>query len=117
MHFPFIDVAQAAELVPITTTENGTGILVGIGNNLFGILMFLAGIIAVFYVVYSGWLYISSAGNPEIAKKARATLVQAVVGLIIVISAFAIVRLAGRVSKEINCAQEKGLARILCRVR
>ncbi|MCK4539697.1 Ig-like domain-containing protein [Candidatus Parcubacteria bacterium] len=49
------------------------------------------GIIAVAMVMYSGFLWMTSNGEPEKVAKAKRTLINSIIGLIIIISAFAIV--------------------------
>jgi len=49
------------------------------------------GIVAVLYVMYAGWLWMTSEGSEEKVLKAKKTLVNAVIGLIIMLSAFMIV--------------------------
>ena len=49
------------------------------------------GIIAVAMVMYSGFLWMTSNGEPEKVTKAKRTLINSIIGLIVVISAFAIV--------------------------
>lgn len=48
------------------------------------------GIIAVVIIIYGGYLYMASAGNPEKVAKAKKVLINAVIGLVIILSAFAI---------------------------
>ena len=110
MHFPFISVAHADDLhvLPITGgSTNSATILTHLGNNVLSILLLISGILAVFYLMYAGFLFISSAGNPETAKKARTAIIQAVIGIIIIVSAFAIVRFSTRVGSAITCTQDK----------
>lgn len=52
---------------------------------------FLA-IIAVVMIIYGGFLWMTSAGNEEKISKAKKTLVNAIIGLILILSAFAIVQ-------------------------
>lgn len=61
-------------------------------SQLFDTAYFWAGIICVMIIVASGIYYIVSAGNSEGVKKAKNTLMYALVGLVIVILAFAITR-------------------------
>lgn len=49
------------------------------------------GIIAISLIIYAGWLWMASAGNPEKIEQAKKILQNAVIGLIIILSAFAIV--------------------------
>lgn len=50
----------------------------------------LLGIIAVSIVLYGGFLYMTSAGNEEKIDKAKKTLINGFIGLLIILSAFAI---------------------------
>lgn len=59
------------------------------------ILLRVGGILAVAYVVYGGFRYVTSQGEPERTTEAKNTLVNAVVGLVIVIFAIVIVNFVG----------------------
>ena len=61
----------------------------------FEIVIFIGGLVAVFYVVYGGFLYITSAGEPDKTRNGRTTIINAIVGLFICLSATAIVNLIG----------------------
>ena len=52
--------------------------------------LFLAGFIAVGFVMYGGFLMITSAGNPSGVEKAKKTISGAIIGLIISILAYSI---------------------------
>jgi len=54
------------------------------------ILLGLLGIVFVVLVVYAGFLYLTSAGAEDNVKKAKKLLTQAIIGLIIIVSAYAI---------------------------
>jgi len=49
------------------------------------------GLIAVVMVMYAGFLWMTSDGDPEKVNKAKKTLINSVIGLIVVLSSFAIV--------------------------
>ncbi len=51
----------------------------------------IAGIIAVIMIIIGGYWYVLSAGDPQKVKKAKDTILYAVVGLVISISAWAII--------------------------
>lgn len=55
-------------------------------------LSYAVGVLAVGYLVYSGILYISAAGNPDNAKKGLQGIINAVIGIIIATLAFTIIR-------------------------
>lgn len=62
----------------------------------FEILLRVGGLIAVVMIIYGGVLYMLSQGEPERTKGARTTIINALVGLAISLSAVAIVNLIGR---------------------
>jgi hypothetical protein len=75
---------------------NGTSyelidILILIGN-LVQILFGLAGVIAVVYMIIGGYTYLTSFGNPEKAELAKLKITWAVVGFIISVLAFIVIR-------------------------
>ncbi|MBU4421927.1 hypothetical protein KKB41_03155 [Patescibacteria group bacterium] len=54
------------------------------------IFLGLLGTIAVVLIIYGGWLYMSSAGDSQKISKAKQTLINAVIGLLIILSSLAI---------------------------
>ncbi len=56
------------------------------------ILLFLVGAISVIIIIFAGIMYVTSAGDPGKAKKAKDTILYAVVGLAVAIFAYAIVK-------------------------
>ncbi len=63
-----------------------------VGNVLRAVYTWV-GVIAVVVIVISGIRYMTSQGNAETVKKAKAGIMYAVIGLIIVLAAFAITEL------------------------
>ncbi len=61
-----------------------------IGN---GIRLFLtfAGAVAVVFVIVGGFMYITSAGNEEQAEKGKKTLINAIIGVVIIIMSYVII--------------------------
>ncbi len=68
-------------------TPNVTSILTSVIKD----LLYFAGIIAVVFMIIGGYRYMTSAGSEEGAKKGRATLTNAVIGLVVIILAYVIV--------------------------
>lgn len=58
--------------------------IIAIGTNLVAYLAF-------FFILYGGFQYLTSSGNPDQAAKARKTILNAIIGVVITISASAIV--------------------------
>lgn len=55
------------------------------------IMLFFAGAIAVVFVIIGGYFYLTAQGNDEQAEKGKKTLVNAVIGVIVVIMSYAII--------------------------
>lgn len=58
-------------------------------------LLMIAGVVAVFYVVYGGIRYITSQGSPEEVSKAQGTVLNAIIGLVICLFSIGIVSYIG----------------------
>lgn len=58
-------------------------------------LLRIAGLVAVFYVIYAAVQYVASQGNPEQTSKAMSTIINALIGLAIALIAIAIVSFLG----------------------
>jgi len=59
-------------------------------NSIFNIAIMAAGIIFIVLFVVGGIQYLSSAGNEEATGKAKKLLVDAIIGLVIVLAAWAV---------------------------
>ncbi|MEK7653267.1 MAG: LamG-like jellyroll fold domain-containing protein, partial [Patescibacteria group bacterium] len=55
------------------------------------IILGFLGLVAVIIILYGGYVYLTAAGDPAKTEKARKILINAVIGLLIILSAFAIV--------------------------
>lgn len=73
----------------IPKTEASAGSLQSILSSVF----LLAGGIAVIFVIVGGLKYVLSAGDPSQTAKAKDTILYAVIGLVVSLLAFVIVRL------------------------
>ena len=81
--------------VPTIDLSNGLEPLWGIGLAIVEILLRVAGFLAIFYIIFAGYVYIRSTGNSEMAANAQKKLVSAIVGLLIVLVAIALVTFIG----------------------
>ena len=66
--------------------------LLSIGLAAIEIMLFFAGIIAFGYIIYGGFRYLLSQGNPENTKVAKDAILNAIIGLVIAIIASTVVR-------------------------
>jgi len=86
----------------VNTTQSFTSLFTGLANSALNIILLIAGVVAVFYLIWSGFQYITAAGSAEKAKAARAGIINAVIGIIIIVSAFFIVQIAVSGGNTIN---------------
>ncbi|TSA44794.1 hypothetical protein D4R52_03680 [bacterium] len=56
------------------------------------ILLAVAGLVAVIFLIVGGFRYILAGGNEEAAESAKKTITNAIIGIVIIILAFVIVR-------------------------
>jgi hypothetical protein len=71
--------------------SNGT--IGGIANTIINIMLSLAGIVAVFMLIIGGYQWMTARGNESQVTNGRKTVINALIGLAIVILSFAIVSL------------------------
>ncbi len=62
-----------------------------IAGNIVSTLLFVAGLLAVIVIIYSGIKYMTANGDKQKIESAKSTLIYAIVGLVIAIVAYAIV--------------------------
>lgn len=55
-------------------------------------LLAIAGTVAVLFIIIGGFQYITSAGNPDNVGKAKNTILYAIIGLVVVILSYAVVK-------------------------
>lgn len=91
--------AQSTDLNPIPTTEevlpsdtlqNNFGSVSNMIGTAFNIVIAAAGAIFIILMLVGGTQYLTASGNEESLGKAKATMIQSIVGLIIVMSVWAI---------------------------
>ena len=80
---------QGNPLMPTTLTDMT---MKGLLTTAIQWLVWIAGILAFFYLVYSGILYVTAAGNPDQAKKGQQGLINAVIGIIVIVMAWVILK-------------------------
>lgn len=86
---------------------SATGVIVEIIN----IILWIVGLLAVLFVVIGGVRYITAHGNEEQAEDAKKTITQAVVGIIIVVLSFVIIRV---ITVAVICGNRAGFFSLGC---
>lgn len=69
---------------------SGGADLIAIIGRIINIFLGFLGVVFLVLLIYAGYLWMTSAGNPETVEKAKKTIRNAVIGLIIIASAWAI---------------------------
>ena|SRR3989344_2648957 len=59
---------------------------------IINIALAIAGLIAVLFLIIGGFRYITSAGNEEVAENAKKIILNAIIGIVVIILSFVIVR-------------------------
>ena len=90
---PLASLAQTGDFVipeggPVSDDENVTDLLTRVIN----ILLALAGLVAVIFLIVGGFRYITAGGNEEAAESGKKTITNAIIGIVVIILAFVIVR-------------------------
>lgn len=80
-----------------TPSSAGTGLpndtsLSGFIMKIINIALTIAGLIAVLFLIIGGFRYITSAGNEETAEQAKKIITNAIIGIVVIILSFVIVR-------------------------
>lgn len=70
------------------STGTGTTVLTDIGSTIIEWILVIAGVLAIIYLIYSGILYITAAGNPDAAKKGQQGVINAIIGIVIIVLAY-----------------------------
>lgn len=73
---------------PLPGTEATSGQI----NTIFAVACGIVAALSLLFIVIGGFRYILSTGDPAAAAQARKTIIYALVGLMVSVSAFAIVR-------------------------
>ena len=89
--------AQVSKGIDTATTSEMQGKSIdgkdGLIKTVVNILLWAVGILSVIMIIFSGFRYITSAGDTSKTKSAQSTLIYSVVGLIVAIMAWAIVNM------------------------
>lgn len=66
------------------------------------VLLAVAGLVAVIFLIVGGFRYILAGGNEESAESAKKTITNAIIGIVIIILAFVIVRVVSNALVQSN---------------
>lgn len=95
--------AQALSYVnPSTSIGLGTADLKDTVTNIINWVLGLLGIVAVIMILYGGFIWLTAGGNDEKVENAKKILGSAVIGLVIVILAWAIVNFVVNTTNDVS---------------
>jgi len=86
----------------VGTPGSLTDILNHIGTNALSIITLLAGILAVILLIWYGIQYITAGGSPDKAKAARTGIINSVIGIVIIVAAYFIIRVAMGIGNQLE---------------
>jgi hypothetical protein len=84
--------AQWESFFPAASQAAGGGSLESLISTVINAVLLIAGVVAVIYLIVGGYQYITSGGNAEQAQAGRTTVLNAIIGLVIIFAAFVVVR-------------------------
>jgi hypothetical protein len=87
-----VELSHGGSLSGVETNPNEFWL---VGLAIIDILLRLGGLVAGGMIIYAGFRYITSQGNPDNAKAAKNSIINAVVGLVIVLVATGVVQFIG----------------------
>lgn len=102
--------AEAVQSIPVQSVDiNGNGgtlqdIINTLGGNIINVVLLIAGVLAVLFLIYNGVVYITSAGNADRVKSARAGIINAVIGIIVIVATYFIIRFAVGIGNSVGSA-------------
>lgn len=83
-------------------TFNGANNLTSLILSIINIILAVAGLIAVLILIIGGFRYVTSFGNEEAVKQAKGMIINAIIGIVIIILSFVIVRVVSNVALHPN---------------
>ncbi len=84
--------AQVTNTPSIKVSESGINSISDLLTTIANWIIIVAGGLAFIYLLYSGILYITAAGNPDQAKKGQQGIINAIIGIIVIVLAYIIVQ-------------------------
>lgn len=74
-------------------------------NNVISAFLLFTGAVALFFIIYSGIRLVTSGGDPKQVEGARKIMNYAIIGAIIVLMSFAIIKFIGYITKSTDCIE------------
>lgn len=106
----FLPVASHAQGIATTFSIEPVGQQIGLGEadlreTIINIIRFILGfmtLVAVVFIIYGGFIWLTAGGNEDNVEKAKRIISAAVIGLIVVLLAWAIVIFVARTTADVT---------------
>lgn len=72
-------------------------------NNVIRAALIFAGVAALFFLMYAGFKFVTSGGDPKQVQSAKQTMTFAIIGLALVLLSFAIIFFIGYITGSSDC--------------
>jgi len=69
-----------------------------VAKNLINWTLIFAGVVALFLIIYAGFQFVTSKGDPQQVDNAKKTLTYAIIGLLLIFFSFAILNLISAIT-------------------
>ena len=79
------------EFMPVELKNAGGGDIYSLVSTVLRLLLSIAFLVAVVFLIFSGYQYITAGGDAEKATVARTGIINAIIGLIVIIASYLIV--------------------------
>jgi hypothetical protein len=95
--YDYDPVTSKCEIKAVLREQGGINLdpLLPVGLAVLEMILRIAGLVAVIYVIYGAFKYITSQGEPDNTKNARETIINALIGAAIVVIASSVVAFIG----------------------
>lgn len=87
---PFNQARQLTNSVGVTAGISTSQTLPGMAGSIINVILGFLGILLLFYMLYAGFLWMTAGGDEKKVTKAIDIIKQAIIGLVIIVAAFAI---------------------------
>jgi hypothetical protein len=81
-----------AGLLPSMNLSFGSEDLLDVISSVINLAFAMAAIVAVIYLIIGGYSYVTAGGNPEAVEMAKTTIVNALIGLLVILVSYLIVQ-------------------------
>ena len=74
----------------------------GLVDRLVNLVGIIAGVILFFYLVFSGFQYLTAGGNADQAKKGQQGIVNAIIGIILIVASYSLFQIINGVAGTVS---------------